>query len=243
VTKMIDRIISAEDIETLAKRLVQDLDHRSPDIGVTGPPDRSGPDIAYVDAINDMLWGLSNVGEAINTILTEEADAILSTGKVARPNLLYNLAKLLQSARVPYVVEGLHQIRIYKKPLREAIPEEDLFAELMFAHALNQSPNDYIFWDGLLDSSEVADIRLGILGIYFSAGKEIFRYLPMIEEKYKLYPKLGDFVENMRLMTDLVRELGKPEIEFAAQIGRSDTGRSVNADFVCCPANSAWPSN
>jgi hypothetical protein len=208
--------IRASDPRELAKQIVLDLDLPSPLIGAEGPPDHTGPEEKYVralDGADDQVR--EKFAEAVRIVLLEDAAEIVGTGTVRRPFLLYNLFSLLEAVELPKVPEVLQNLRDQERPLREALADQndDLYAQLLIAHAVNQhrSKQDVDFWLSLLDHQSVDYVSAGIVGLRESGWETALTYLPKVKALHERYPELGPFEDEVMLVVDTYPDQNWPD--------------------------------
>lgn len=155
------------------------------------------------------------MAEAVRIVLLEQAADIARNCTVRRPLLLYNLFALLESAVLPHSAEVLPNLRDQEQPLRDALADrnDDLYAQLLIAHAVNQhaSRQDLDFWLRLLDHEEVDYVSAGIVGLRESGWENALASLPQVKQAHERYPELGPFEGEVMLLIDTYPELNWPD--------------------------------
>ena len=204
------------DSRELAEQLVADLNVASPLIGAEGPPDQRGPEERYVRALDDADESVKErFAEAVRIILLEAAAEIARTGRVERPLLLYNLFSLLEAVELPKMPEVLPNLRDQEQPLRQALAEQndDLYAQLLIAHAVNQygSRQDVQFWLSLLDHQDINYISAGVVGLREAGWETALNYLPRVKALHEQFPELGPFEDEVMLLVDTYPDLTWPD--------------------------------
>ena len=213
-------IIRTSDKTELVRRLAADLDRPSPLIGAEGPPDQPGPEEPYVRALADPAVPdlAQRLADALQILLLEEAGQIAKTGRVQRPLLLYNIFSLLEAVRLPGIEELLQILRRYERPLAVALADQhdDLYAQLLLAHAVNQhgSAEDLRFWLSLLDHENVDYVNAGVVGLRESGARNALRYLEEVRKAHQRHPELGSFGDEVMLLLDTY-----PDFNWALQAG------------------------
>jgi hypothetical protein len=199
----------------LARRMVADLNRPSPLIGALGPPDSPGPEEPYIRALEGAPQEVRRkFADGLRAILLEEAAAIANTRPVNRPLLLYNLFALLEAIKLPGAPELLQVLREEEQPLSRALADQgdDLYAQLLVAHAVNQnaSPQDLAFWLGLLDHENVDYVSAGAVGLRESGPENALRHLPKVKEAYARHEDLGSFDDEVMLLLDTYPDVNWP---------------------------------
>jgi hypothetical protein len=206
-------IIRDADKADLVRRLEADLDRFSPLIGADGPPDQPGPEEPYIRALQESADTAvaDALTEAIQVLLLAEAAHLAGTGQARRPLLLYNLFSLLEAAKLPGVIDSLRILRKFEKPLAAALAEQhdDLHAQLLIAHAVNQhgSTEDLRFWLDLLDHECLDYVNAGVVGLRESGSRNALSHLPKIKEAHRRHPGLGSFDDEVMLLLDTYPEV------------------------------------
>jgi hypothetical protein len=200
----------------LAKQIVADLNLPSPLIGAQGPPDHTGPEEAYIQASEDTSQTeRQNFGEALCIVLLDEAAEIARNGRVRNPLLLFNIFSVLEAVQVPKVAPVLETLRDYEQPLRDALADknDDLYAQLLLAHAVNQhaSKQDIEFWLSLLDHDNVDDVSAGIVGLRESGWENAVTHLPRVKQAHEQHPELGPFEDEVMLLVDTYPTMNWPD--------------------------------
>ncbi len=189
-------------------RIVADLNRFSPSIGATGPPDQPGPEEPYIQLVAETsdTQLVAQIEQAVRVLLLEESLAIERKGHVQRPLLLYNLFSLLEAVKLPGVVDQLRHLCRFEQPL--AAEEDDLYAQLLLAHAVNQegSPGDLEFWRGLLEHPCVDYVNSGVVGLRESGPQNALRFLPEVKQAHRRRPELGPFETEVMLLLDTYPE-------------------------------------
>lgn len=213
-------IIRTSNKTELVRRLAADLDRPSPLIGAEGPPDQPGPEEPYIRALADPEGsGLAQrLADALQVLLLEEAGQIAKTGHVPRPLLLYNVLSLLEAVRLPGLEELLQILRRYEQPLAAALADQhdDLYAQLLLAHAVNQhgSVEDLRFWLSLLDHDNVHYVNAGVVGLRESGARNALRYLEQVKAAHQRHPEVGSFDDEVMLLLDTY-----PDFNWASTAG------------------------
>lgn len=201
-------ILVAADKADLVRRLEADLDRFSPLIGADGPPDQPGPEEPYIRALQESADSAVEVplAEAIQVLLLAEAARLAETGQVRRPLLLYNLFSLLEAVKLPGVIDALRILRKFEQPLTAALAErhDDLYAQLLIAHAVNQhgSREDLQFWLDLLDHQSIDYVNAGVVGLRESGSHNALFHLPKVKDAHRRHPELGSFDDEVMLLLD-----------------------------------------
>jgi hypothetical protein len=201
-------IIVAADKADVVRRLEADLDRFSPLIGADGPPDQPGPEEPYIRALQESADSSVAVplAEAIQVLLLTGAARLAETGYVHRPLLLYNLFSLLEAVKLPGVIDSLRILRKFEQPLTAALAEkhDDLYAQLLIAHAVNQhgSREDLQFWLDLLDHERLDYANAGVVGLRESGSRNALAHLPKIKDAHRRRPELGSFDDEVMLLLD-----------------------------------------
>ncbi|MCY2994632.1 MAG: hypothetical protein NTY19_43240 [Planctomycetota bacterium] len=205
--EQLQRMIHGKTAGELAKLVAADLDCPSPLIGADGPPDQPGPEEHYVRALPGASADVQQAfAEALRIILLEEAGVIAKTRRVGRPLLLYNTFSLLEAVKIPGIPELLQIFRAEELPLAAALADQhdDLYAQLLIAHAVNQygSPQDLEFWLQLLEHEDVDYVNAGVVGLRESGPYNALRHLARIKAAHEQHPELGSFADEVMLLLD-----------------------------------------
>ncbi len=200
-------ILNADKAE-LARRVAADLNCHSPLIGAEGPPDQPGPEESYIRVLGEPPDAeLSRrLADALHVLLLEEATALDRTGQVSRPLLLYSVFSLLEAVKLSGLEPVMQILRRFERPLASALADhhDDLYAQLLVAHAVNQhgSDDDIKFWLGLLQHENVDYVNAGVVGLRESGPRNALRQLSEVKKAHERYEQLGSFSDEVMLLLD-----------------------------------------
>lgn len=80
-------------------------------------------------------------------------------------------------------------LRRFDQPLADALANhhDDLYAQLLLAHAVNQdgSAKDIEFWLGLLQHANVDYVNAGVVGLRESGPRNALWHLPPVKEAHE----------------------------------------------------------
>lgn len=200
----------------LASLIREDLNAPSPLIGVEGPPDHTGPEESYIQDLEGAgQTEQQKFGEALCVVLLAETAEIARSGQVRNRLLLFNIFSVLEAVQIPKVAPVLETLRNYEQPLRDALADrnDDLYAQLLLAHAVNQhaSKQDIEFWLSLLDRDNVDDVSAGIVGLRESGWENAVTHLPRVRQAHEQHPELGPFEDEVMLLVDTYPAMNWPD--------------------------------
>jgi hypothetical protein len=231
-------VLVSSDKTDVVRRLEADLDRFSPLIGADGPPDQPGPEEPYVRVLQQSTDDAVAVAltEAIQVLLIGEAAYLAESDRVRRPLLLFNLFSLLEAVKLPGVIDSLRILRNFEQPLAAALADsqDDLYAQLLIAHAVNQhgAPEDIRFWLDLLDHQCIDYVSAGVVGLRESGYFNALRHLAKIKEAHRQHSELGSFDDEIMLLLDTYPEVNWDELVGEYDQAKTKTGAEADALFA-----------